>query len=249
MTVPTAKITVRMDVSSIRHRSYARTSRPSSCHSSGALVTYESALRRLEAGLRSALPGPAAQDVFAPRPRREWPEHFNPARIRHAAGLLLLFPRDRQAHVLLTVRTDRLERHGGQVSLPGGVVDPGESFEQTAIREAQEEVGLAPDLVRPLGALTPVDIPVSGFRLHPIAATSQETPGFMPSDHEVARILEVPVAHLMTPATRGEAVLVRGDRTVVAPGFDVEGLHVWGATAMVLAEFLALLGWIPSDPR
>lgn len=206
-------------------------------------MDYESALRRLEAQLRGPLPGPAAHELLAPRPRREWPQGFDPARIRQAAGLLLLFPRDGRAHVLLTVRTDRLERHGGQVSLPGGVVDLGESFEQAALREAHEEVGLDPDLVRPLRGLTPVDIPVSGFRLHPVSATASATPKLTPSDHEVARILEVPVEHLLAPGTRGELLLVREDRTIIAPCFQVEGLDVWGATAMVLAEFLSLLGW------
>ena len=70
------------------------------------------------------------------------------------------------------MRADAL-RHGGQVSLPGGVVDPGETFEQAALREAHEEVALPLDEVRVLGALTPLDIPVSGFRLHPIVAVQR----------------------------------------------------------------------------
>ena len=73
----------------------------------------------------------------------------------------------------MTVRADTLGRHGGQVSLPGGVVDAGETFEQAALREAHEEVGLRAERVRVLGALTPLDIPVSGFRLHPIVGVSR----------------------------------------------------------------------------
>ena len=88
------------------------------------------------------LPGAAAQERLAPVPRRAWPTGFNPARIRHAAGLLLLYPDHDRAHIVLTVRADTLGRHGGQVSLPGGVVDPGETFEQAALREAHEEVAL-----------------------------------------------------------------------------------------------------------
>src|SRR5207248_11030681 len=99
-----------------------------------------------------------------------WPAGFNPARIRHAAGLLLVFPVNDVPFVVLTLRADHLGRHGGQVSLPGGVIEPGETFEQAALREAHEEVGLSAADVRVLGALTPLDIPVTGFRLHPIVA-------------------------------------------------------------------------------
>ena len=103
---------------------------------------------------------------MSPRPRRLWPD--DASQVRHAAGLLLLFPRDERAYVVLTVRAETLGRHSGQVSLPGGVVEPGEAFEQAALREAHEEISLHGDNVRMLGALTPIDIPVSGFRLHPV---------------------------------------------------------------------------------
>ena len=73
------------------------------------------------------LPGTAAQELLAPVPRREWPRASTPRGIRHAAGLLLVYPRDERAHVVLTVRADSLGRHGGQVSMPGGVVEPGKA--------------------------------------------------------------------------------------------------------------------------
>jgi 8-oxo-dGTP pyrophosphatase MutT (NUDIX family) len=212
-------------------------------------VTFADALGRLETGLRAALPGPRAQDRLAPMPRRQWPGGLNPARARNAAGLLLVFPKRKEetadgdvAHIILTVRADGL-RHGGQVSLPGGVVDPGETFEQAALREAQEEVALAPGEVRVLGPLTPLDIPVSGFRLHPIVAVHPGRPHLTPSDQEVARILEIGVDELLDPR---HFVTIERHRDGVAftvPAFRIAGVEIWGATAMVLAEFLALLGW------
>jgi 8-oxo-dGTP pyrophosphatase MutT (NUDIX family) len=209
-------------------------------------VTFANVVAQLEEGLRRELPGPDAQARLAPVPRREWPAGFNPARIRHAAGLLLVFPGSRNAelaHIVLTVRSDSV-RHGGQVSLPGGVVEPGETFEQAALREAHEEVALPLDGIRVLGALTPLDIPVSGFRLHPIVASTETRPVLTPADAEVAHILEVGVDQLLDPATLSSTVRERDGIRYHVPGFHVGGREIWGATAMVLAEFLALLGWI-----
>lgn len=206
-------------------------------------MTFADALVRLETGLRAELPGPAAQARLAPVPRRAWPTGFNPARIRDAAGLLLVFPVGGRAHVILTVRADTLGRHSGQVSLPGGVVDPGETLEQAALREAHEEVALPLDDVRVLGALTPLDIPVSGFRLHPIVAVSRTRPVLRPSDGEVARILEVGVDELLNPEHFVTTERDRDGFALTVPSFRVADVEIWGATAMVLAEFLALLGW------
>ena len=180
---------------------------------------------------------------MAPRPRRQWPEGSSAAHVRHAAGLLLMFPLEGHAHIVLTLRADTLGRHSGQISLPGGVIEPGEAFEQAALREAHEEIAVAASDVRILGALTPIDIPVSGFRLHPIVGVSDARPAFAPADGEVARILDVALDDLMAPGAVISTSRERDGRLVVAPAFRVAGAEIWGATAMVLAEFLVLLGW------
>lgn len=215
-------------------------------------MTFADALIRLDAGLRRALPGPAAQARLAPAPRRAWPKD-SAARVRDAAGLILVFPKEKtaprffpgrgDAHIILTVRADSLGRHGGQVSLPGGVVDPGETFEQAALREAHEEVALPLDEVRVMGALTPLEIPVSGFRLHPIVASRQTQPSLTAADGEVARILEVAIEDLMNPRHLVRNTRTRDGFVLSVPAFHIAGVEIWGATAMVLAEFLALLGW------
>jgi 8-oxo-dGTP pyrophosphatase MutT (NUDIX family) len=197
----------------------------------------------LEAALRRPLPGADAQSVLAPRPRRHWPPGVDPAAVRHAGALLLLVPVDDRPHVVLTVRADTLERHSGQVALPGGAMEPGETVEQAALREAAEEVALPGGVVRVLGPLTPVDIPVSGFLLHPYVAASLVPVELRPADGEVARIVHVALEDLLDPACLASEERNYEGRAITVPFFRAAGEYIWGATAMVLAEFLTLLGW------
>ncbi len=181
---------------------------------------------------------------MAPQPRRAWPDGVRPGDVRDAAGLVLVFPDgEDRAHLVLTVRAGTLGRHGGQVSLPGGVIEPGESYAHAALREAHEEIGLDPQQVRVAGALTPIDIPVSGFRLHPIVGVTNSRPELSPADGEVARILDVTLDELLAPECVADTTRDRDGRRIVAPAFCVAGEEIWGATAMVLAELLSLVGW------
>lgn len=198
---------------------------------------------RLRRVLEAPLPGLDAQLRLAPSPRAGWDPYRLPEGLRPAAALVLVYPHDEGGlHLPLTVRGGGLRTHTGQVSLPGGAVDPGETFEMAALREAAEEVGVDRSAVHVLGALTPLHIPVSGFLLHPIVGIAGRRPSFRPAEHEVARLLEVPLGRLADPATvaRETRLLRRGGapQPVEVPYFAVEGEKVWGATAMILAEFL-----------
>jgi 8-oxo-dGTP pyrophosphatase MutT (NUDIX family) len=198
----------------------------------------------LISSLAKPLPGASAHALMSPQPRRVWPGGMPPPDIRNAAGLLLVFPdASDRAHIVLTVRAGTLGRHSGQVSLPGGVIEPGESYADAALREAHEEIALDPALVRIAGALTPIDIPVSGFRLHPIVGVTATRPPLAPADGEVARILDVAIDDLTAPGCVAQTMRERDGRRVEVPAFCVAGEEIWGATAMVLAEFLSLVGW------
>ena len=182
---------------------------------------------------------------MAPEPRVGWDPEKPPAGLRDAAVLVLVYPIGGVPHVLLTVRSAGLRKHTGQVSLPGGSVDADESIETAALREASEEVGVAPASVRLVGRLTPLQIPISGYMLHPVVGLAESRPVFQRAEWEVARILEVPVTVLRDPAVLKRRTRTRdigtGRIQLQVPYFDIEGEEVWGATAMVLAEFLAII--------
>jgi len=202
---------------------------------------------RVRAAAGAGLPGLDAQLRMAPRPRPGWHRTDFPDGTRRAAGLLLLFPAARGVSLVLTVRSRALPTHPGQVSLPGGAVEDGETLDAAALREAHEEIALDPRGVRVVAPLTPLHIPVSGFALHPIVAAAEARPALRAADAEVARILEVPLAELADPASVRRAAMTRDGREYDVPSFDVEGERVWGATAMVLAELLWVVGRAP-DP-
>jgi 8-oxo-dGTP pyrophosphatase MutT (NUDIX family) len=194
-------------------------------------------LTALEATLRDrlagTLPGLEAQLRFMPTPpRKGWKPGEFPSDARAAAGLLLLYPGE---------RASGLRRHAGQVSLPGGATDPGETLVQTALREAHEEVGVDPARVRVLGELTPVYVLVSGFTLHPIVGVTDDRPSFVPAAHEVEEVLEVSIDDIQDASCIRQGFRTREGVAVEYPYFDLRGHQVWGATAMVLGEFICLL--------
>jgi 8-oxo-dGTP pyrophosphatase MutT (NUDIX family) len=201
-----------------------------------------------ERSLRAALqrlPGPEAQLRMSPNPRMPWdPSKFADGG-RDAAALLLLYPHQGHWHLPLTVRGSGLRDHTGQVSLPGGRVDAGETIEGAAIREAAEEVGIPAHTVRIVGHLTPVQIPVSGYVLHPVVGVADEKPVFRLDEWEVARLIEVRLDDLRDHAIVGRTTRRREFQghveQIEVPFFGIDGEEVWGATAMVLSEFLAVL--------
>lgn len=200
---------------------------------------------QLREALARPLPGLEAQMHMAPAPRVGWDPAMVPAGLRDAAGLILLYPMRGEWWLPLTVRAASLRSHTGQVSLPGGRVDDGESVEAAALREACEEIGVAPSSVRVLGRLTPLHIPVSRHMLYPVIGVTDGRPSFRPAEQEVARVLEVPVATLIDPTVVHHETWMRtieGASVVIdVPYFAIDGERVWGATGMVLAEFRAVV--------
>jgi 8-oxo-dGTP pyrophosphatase MutT (NUDIX family) len=203
------------------------------------LTALEAVLRERLAG---SLPGLDAQLRFMPTPPRAgWKPGEFPSDARIAAGLLLLYPGARGPSIALTVRASGLKRHAGQISLPGGATDPGETLAQAALREAHEEIGVDPAHVRILGELTPVHVLVSGFTLHPIVGLTDDRPSFNLAAHEVEEVIEVSVEDLQDASAIRQGTRTREGVAIEYPYFDLMGHQVWGATAMILGEFICVL--------
>ncbi|GAC1474243.1 MAG: hypothetical protein PVSMB7_29100 [Chloroflexota bacterium] len=168
-----------------------------------------------------------------------------------AAVLVVLYPRDDEVMLILTVRPDTLRQHGGQISLPGGRWEPHDpSLWETALREAREELGMDTAGLLPLGRLDWVHVAVSGYRVWPFVAWMPTRPDCTPDPSEVAQVIEVPVSLVLgTTAVDEEEWDLRGERWMVT-FYRIESLIVWGATARILADLAGRIHGVPAaEPR
>ncbi len=207
------------------------------------MTSHGQLVEALRGRLARSLPGPAAHLSMAPH-RVRYPGALLPEGkdCRKAAVLVLLYPRAGETTLALTLRQPTLRDHSGQVSLPGGTIDAGETPEQAALREGWEEIGVPADRPDVLGRLTEIYIPPSNFCVQPVVAALDSGFEFRTQEAEVAELLEVPAGWLLDAGRRGvETREILGAPTEV-PYVDIAGHHVWGATAMMLAELAEVLG-------
>jgi len=163
-----------------------------------------------------------------------------------AAVLLALYPSGGDFHVVMQKRSERVEHHKGEISFPGGTVDPeDESLLATALREASEEMGIAPEDVRPLGRLD--DTPTTtGFMISTFVGALPHPYEFTPSDAEVAEALFVPLSRLRDPASRRVETRLENGAARSLPVYVYDGSVIFGATARILEQFLASVSKVPS---
>ena len=205
-------------------------------------------MHSLEEKLSGPKPGLIAQLGMTPHPRPGHQVYYEVEDTSLKAGVLVLFYlREGKLHLVFTRRTDNVDFHKGQISFPGGRQETGEGLEQTALREAQEELKIDPDSVRILGMLTPLYIPPSNYCIYPVVGLAKGRPDFQPAQLEVAEVFEIPLAHLLNPQNiRREMWNIRGSDVEIP--FYAFGEHkIWGATAMVLAELLEIIKGLSSS--
>lgn len=197
----------------------------------------------LHSRLSQPLPGQKAQYQMAPLSRRQPARSSIEAKECREAGVLALFYPDEQEHphLLLTRRPEAMNKHAGQVAFPGGRREDGESLEETALRETEEEVLIAAHRVDVLGELTPLYIPPSNFCVHPFVGLIDHTPDLSVRTEEVADIFGVHPTHLTDPTKRSTQRMHVGGMERDIPHFMLDGHLVWGATAMMMAELAAIL--------
>lgn len=195
--------------------------------------------RAIEKELAFSLPGTAAQFKMAPRVRR-FPNI--PLSSKKAAVLILLYPEGEIIKVCFIKRAEYEGPHSGQISFPGGIHEATDrNLESTALRETAEETGVNPLDIEVLGSISPLTIPISGVEVYPFCGILPYEPDFVPDPVEVQYILSVPLKEFFNTGCLRQEKWDLGDGFTQVPYYFFENHKIWGATAMILSEFLEVI--------
>jgi 8-oxo-dGTP pyrophosphatase MutT (NUDIX family) len=195
--------------------------------------------------LKKPLPGWEAHRkmINYARPKSTVAEHIDPG-AKRGSVLALLYPVETEPHLVLMLRTPHRGAHGSQISFPGGRHEENDrDMLDTALREAQEEVGIDRNQVEVIGQLSKIYIPPSRFLVTPFLGFSRNRPSFIPEPLEVAEIIEAPLKSFLDPLNiKKKPIFVKVlNREVEVKYFDIQGHVVWGATAMMLSELVDII--------
>lgn len=206
-------------------------------------MEFDQIIKKLEKLLCLPLPGKSGQISMAPMPIDESRfAELKPKNPRKGAVLMLFYPDERGTYIPFIKRPDYDGTHGGQIAFPGGKWEASDlDLSQTALRETEEEIGLDQQKVILLGNLSDLFIPASNFLVSPYIGFVERTPTFSPDPYEVDKIISCPFKILTDKSIRKDGeIVVKKEYKLRAPYFDIDAHVVWGATAMILGEFIHL---------
>lgn len=197
----------------------------------------------LKTEILKGLPGTEVQWQMASSDRKIRNFRRTPGKdVRIASVLILLYQLNGLIHTVFIQRPEYDGVHGGQISFPGGKQEPNdENIIQTAIREANEEIGVNPAEIKIIGTLTPLFIPVSNMLVTPVVGWTTKRPEFEPETDEVVFIFDAELKRFFDPSSvKTKPMQIRGE-VIDVKYFDYDGNVIWGATAMILNELLTIL--------
>jgi 8-oxo-dGTP pyrophosphatase MutT (NUDIX family) len=206
------------------------------------MTDFTTFIDRLKTRLQQPLPGITAHSIMASENRLKLKMPSPNEKTRESAVLILFYPSDNQIFIPLILRPQYDGVHGGQMAFPGGRAEKeDENLIRTALREAQEEIGVRVSDVNILGKLTKLFIPPSNFYVQPVVGYLTRKPEFYPDPREVDKVIEIGLEDLKNPKIIGRKILnVRGTE-VDTPFYDILNTTVWGATAMMISELLVVI--------
>ncbi len=205
---------------------------------------FNSFIEELSIALCDSLPGREAQFLMEPHTRRiELERQKNRANAKLSSVLILLYPKDEGIHTVLIKRPVYNGVHSGQIAFPGGRKEEIDTdLTETALRETEEEVGVDRDSVKVIGQLTQLYIPPSNYNVQPVVAYTNSVPDFILEKNEVESILEIDIENFIDPKNiYHKKVLTRNNLRLSVICYFIQNEIIWGASAMIISEFVEIL--------
>ena len=195
-------------------------------------------INNIKKTMQKNLPGKTAHNEMMVKPKNKLEKKISPI---PSAVLILLYPENEEWRFFLTKRSKNVKNHKNQISLPGGTVEKNESLKDAAIRETHEEIGIEPNSINIIGAMTSFYIPVSGFKISPFIGWIKHKPKLTIQNTEVSKVYSPSITSLMKKESKKEKQTVILGNEIKIPFFELEGEMVWGATSMIISEFKYIL--------
>ena len=193
----------------------------------------------IKKALDEKLPGSLSHLKMLPPNRKLFvPKEKN--KIKHSSVLLLLFTDNQETTACLIKRPAHMKHHAGQIALPGGRIEKGETAFETALRETWEEIGISPEQIQKLGSLSELYVEISGFLIHPFVGWLERKPKFIIDRNEVEKTILFPLQNFKNSFDK--VVLESYTGKLEVPCIRFDGEIIWGATAMILSEFCDVIG-------